>query len=429
MLQKSFSSKDHPVTSTTFSPVRKLSLEAEPTSTNEIEFSFKSIGSIEDDAPNSQMDNIWSQDDSFVISDDEINYSMKPTSNPKHSRYPRTSSCTFDDAHPGGSEDYEPADLEVSRYIFDEDFDDDPFIETANRYDADADIEMMERSIRDIVQQDFLANATKSGTKLTRTKSDVPIGLHKHHIQSISKVHSFRDDSFVVPKNTVNDEIDEFDLLVNGNITSRSDLSPATVSEKRMELISERIDLTASPDDRHASSPREREFEVRNRDQIYHVKFGPNVTPKPNYEAMDTPTRLIELRRYGLKALSKRKAVICLEHIYNRMHPFIEHDQARPIITSKPEPVRSDSFDAFFDLEPREFRTDLESQGNPSDNDDEPILTQAVDIELGPLSTQPIGKSLNLNLGTSNGLDHMFVPFIAEQTQYFLPSMPRKKVI
>lgn len=57
----------------------------------------------------------------------------------------------------------------------------------------------------------------------------------------------------------------------------------------------------------------------------YHIRTG-SITPKPNYEEMDTIAIEMELRKYGLKpSLRRRQAIICLEYIYNRTHPFIEN--------------------------------------------------------------------------------------------------------
>lgn len=57
----------------------------------------------------------------------------------------------------------------------------------------------------------------------------------------------------------------------------------------------------------------------------YCIRVG-CVTPKPNYDEMDTNALEMELRKFGLKpALRRRQAIICLEYIYNRTHPFMEN--------------------------------------------------------------------------------------------------------
>lgn len=56
----------------------------------------------------------------------------------------------------------------------------------------------------------------------------------------------------------------------------------------------------------------------------YEIHIG-SLTPKPDYEQMDTTAIEMELRKYGLKpSLRRRQAIICLEYIYNRTHPFME---------------------------------------------------------------------------------------------------------
>lgn len=57
----------------------------------------------------------------------------------------------------------------------------------------------------------------------------------------------------------------------------------------------------------------------------YHIRIG-SVSPKPNYDEMDASTLETELRKFGLKpSLRRRQAIICLEYIYNRTHPFMEN--------------------------------------------------------------------------------------------------------
>lgn len=62
-------------------------------------------------------------------------------------------------------------------------------------------------------------------------------------------------------------------------------------------------------------------------DENYFIRVG-SVSPKPNYEEMDTITLEIELRKFGLKpSLRRRQAIICLDYIYNRTHPFMENEE------------------------------------------------------------------------------------------------------
>lgn len=61
-------------------------------------------------------------------------------------------------------------------------------------------------------------------------------------------------------------------------------------------------------------------------DENYIIRVG-SVSPKPNYEQMDTIALETELRKFGLKpSLRRRQAIICLDFIYNRTHPFMLSD-------------------------------------------------------------------------------------------------------
>lgn len=44
----------------------------------------------------------------------------------------------------------------------------------------------------------------------------------------------------------------------------------------------------------------------------------------PDYDSMLSPALRGELRRFGLKAIPRRKAVQILSHIYEQTHPVVE---------------------------------------------------------------------------------------------------------
>lgn len=51
------------------------------------------------------------------------------------------------------------------------------------------------------------------------------------------------------------------------------------------------------------------------------------VSIKPDFEHMETANIQAELKKYGLKtSLKRHQAIICLNYIFNRTHPFIEED-------------------------------------------------------------------------------------------------------
>lgn len=61
----------------------------------------------------------------------------------------------------------------------------------------------------------------------------------------------------------------------------------------------------------------------------YIIQFG-CVSPKPDYENMNEVALQAELRKYGLKpSLKRRQALICLEYIFNRTHPYIENESSQ----------------------------------------------------------------------------------------------------
>lgn len=45
------------------------------------------------------------------------------------------------------------------------------------------------------------------------------------------------------------------------------------------------------------------------------------ITPRPNYESMVTPAMKKELKKYGIRGMSRRKAIPLLDHIYKETHP------------------------------------------------------------------------------------------------------------
>lgn len=53
---------------------------------------------------------------------------------------------------------------------------------------------------------------------------------------------------------------------------------------------------------------------------IAHEQQGVNLTPMPNYVSMNTPNLKVELKKYGLKALPRRQAVLKLTEIYEYTH-------------------------------------------------------------------------------------------------------------
>lgn len=193
---------------------------------------------------------------------------------------------------------------------------------------------ILNESIKDIMTKEFSFN-TKTPTsidgstvKFKRTVSD----LNPRESKRSLKFVEFLDDTMVYDRapllprgnNDDDDSPDEFDFMVAGsspNINQDLLISPKSLPLSPSTSFSS---LLKSPETvNSAQSTDHQQFEIIHSDRTFLIKTG-NVTPKPDFESMNSPTRLEHLKKYGLKPLNKRKAIICLEHIYNRLHPFIE---------------------------------------------------------------------------------------------------------
>ncbi|XP_066937260.1 LOW QUALITY PROTEIN: dentin sialophosphoprotein [Macrobrachium rosenbergii] len=52
------------------------------------------------------------------------------------------------------------------------------------------------------------------------------------------------------------------------------------------------------------------------------------ITPLPNYKEMLSPELQKELKRYGIKPISRKKAIVILEHVYEKTHPLVTDSEA-----------------------------------------------------------------------------------------------------
>lgn len=67
----------------------------------------------------------------------------------------------------------------------------------------------------------------------------------------------------------------------------------------------------------------------------YIIRYGA-LSPTPDYESMEMVDLQQELKKFGLKlSLKKRQAIICLEYIYNRTHPYIQGDASCEVVKAK----------------------------------------------------------------------------------------------
>ncbi|CDW59831.1 Slx4 domain containing protein [Trichuris trichiura] len=65
-----------------------------------------------------------------------------------------------------------------------------------------------------------------------------------------------------------------------------------------------------------------------------------NVTPALDLTQVATPELHVKLRRYGVRALPKRKAVAVLERIYNETHPYVHENGSIEVPAVKPPVIR-----------------------------------------------------------------------------------------
>ncbi|KAJ6642934.1 Structure-specific endonuclease subunit SLX4 [Pseudolycoriella hygida] len=250
-----------------------------------------------------------SSQNSIVLLDDEIKYSFKnddeesPTKNvqkmndnsnelydPKEIVSSQLSICVSTE-NVFGNENSEDINIDDERFDMNHSSDDADFVNL---------------SIQKMYREEFNFRSTKHAkTKsLMRTASDT--SFERNFKKSTKTPQNF---------NCSYDEHDDFDKLVQSS-SSEDEIYKLVKSRHGSS-----VDVSASSILRHMQT---NQFVVESMDQIYEVKTGKLVSPKPDYEIMDAPTLLEHLKMYGLKAMSKRKAVICLEHIYNRLHPFVE---------------------------------------------------------------------------------------------------------
>ncbi|GAB0092824.1 hypothetical protein DMENIID0001_078600 [Sergentomyia squamirostris] len=145
--------------------------------------------------------------------------------------------------------------------------------------------------------------------------------------QSISKILNDHNDLIQLAKKSKSD----------GFILCQSQMSEDVLPDLEMEFVDSAPSSLPEPNitslltGEILSNPPENEVDqevtficesLKNQD-ICVVKRK-SVTPPPNFNAMGSEEIQEQLKKYGLKAIKGRKAVILLEHIYNQLHPFIQ---------------------------------------------------------------------------------------------------------
>lgn len=193
-----------------------------------------------------------------------------------------------------------------------------------NSNDSLNDEDLVNLSVREMCQQEFVSGSTKPSTSKSFSRTTSDMTFERKMWKPPKTPNKF--------KNISDDEFDEFDMMVRDkkspipteNSIEISDDELDNSHESRHENFCDDLSVLDLP----ASPPTQcNEFIVQSMDQIYEVRTGPLVSPKPDYENMDSPTRSEHLKKFGLKNFPKHRAVICLEHIYSRLHPTIELDE------------------------------------------------------------------------------------------------------
>lgn len=262
--------------------------------------------------------------ESIELSDEEINYSMN---------FGKNSSIDDNEALSPTNDVNDPV-----NHNDDEDFN---FDYGCNAMDDVNDLDFVNQSICDMLEKTFEYRDVNKGNE-NRDKSITP----KHNTKVWKKTHSER---------------------VLGTKRGHSPVRNSNLASIASTITNTSTDL--STDD-------------------YIIRYGA-LSPTPDYDSMEMAELQEELKKFGLKqSLKKRQAIICLEYIYNRTHPYIEGDVRCEVVKAKKA------------------------------RDERPMPNDANALN---------ETKLNFNIGFS--LDHL-VDAKFQQTeieQWFLPSWPRAK--
>ena len=138
-------------------------------------------------------------------------------------------------------------------------------------------------------------------------------------------------------------DVDEFirnyrDKLEGAAAQKKSDTTPTKTTREEDDepspLIESEPEKQASPEQpKKAANPRKKVTTIATNNDIetpvnnrllssVRDQERPNVeiTPMPNYQGMNTPNLKVELKKYGIKALPKRQAILKLTEIYEYTH-------------------------------------------------------------------------------------------------------------
>lgn len=172
--------------------------------------------------------------------------------------------------------------------------------------------DLISQSICDIFQRSFNYSALDSPTE---PKAD-------------SKFKKMNSESVIQSKVATNKTFsDQWNYLDDNGRAKHSFNNERQSIAKELEQPFE-SDVSQTKDNSHNESNEENTVSeiVDLSNDEYIVKYE-GILVKPDYEHMDLADIQLQLKKYGLKtSLKRHQAVICLNYIYNRTHPFIEEN-------------------------------------------------------------------------------------------------------
>lgn len=252
-----------------------------------------------------QSQEVMQSQESIVLSDDEINYSMnKSAVNAIDNRFD-----VIDIDINGMNNDFDAIDNDLNDMDNNFDMEEDYYnrylpsplefnlIETNSSCNLDSDDKLVNQSVCNIFERTF-EHGNSPVTTITKQRSTGAKTLKKVNSAMVLGSHY------------------EIDMPS----TSKANINQLKTPDKTYKMIG--FDAVEKPTHSPVDQSDEPRTDLSNDD--YYIRVG-SVTPKPNYEDMDTAQIEAELRAFGLKpSLRRRQAIICLDYIYNRTHPYME---------------------------------------------------------------------------------------------------------
>ncbi|XP_055913476.1 structure-specific endonuclease subunit SLX4 [Eupeodes corollae] len=240
------------------------------------------------------------------------------------------------------------------------------------------------KKIRRALSESFLDSPTESSAPIKRFSSS----------NKFKEFAKSEEDSF--------SDLDDIDKLIYGSPTKKVYKKPFGLTQLLTGTINDKV---VTPEKTNQEVPQEFEFNGR----IYLVRTV-DVARRPNFSTMDESALFDKLYRYGIKPLKRKQAEKILEYIYNQTHPCLV-DEA----DLSPSKANSDQNS---DLLTQDARGDSLSD----DNDDESEVNERVASEGG-------SSKFNLKDCCGHVLVSNIIPSMEiKDEQYFFPTNKSKKI-